>query len=110
MPLGLRSSINQNLADMLELHEELLGDMHRAVPHSEYTQLDLCSGSKQLGQNHRRIRSLNVVPEDNETMSWLQTVPGMVADPNVAADVAKAFSNKVSLFSIPIHLFQLIMQ
>lgn len=82
---------------MLGLHEELLGDMHRAVPHSEYTQLDLSSAPKQHAQYHRRIRSLNVVPEDNETMSWLHTVPGIVADPNVAADVAKAFSNKVSL-------------
>lgn len=97
MPQGLRSSINRNLADMVDLHEELLGELHRAVPHSEYTQTDLLPGPK-AGSAHRRIRSLNVVPEDDETMSWLETVPGMVAEPNVAADVAKVFTNKVNCF------------
>lgn len=28
-------------------------------------------------------------------MSWLETVPGMVAEPNIAADVANVFTNKV---------------
>lgn len=101
MPQGLRSSINRNLADMIDLHEELLGDLHRAVPHSEYTQTDLLLGPT-TGSAHRRIRSLNVVPEDDATMSWLETVPGMVAEPNVAADVAKVFTSKVNCsFSRP---------
>lgn len=100
MPQGLRSSINQNLADVVDLHEELLGELHRTVPHSEYTQLDLASRSKSHGHSHRRIRSLNVVPEDDGCMSWLETVPGMVAEPSVAADVAKVFTNKVSFFCV----------
>lgn len=95
MPLGLRSSINQNLADIVDLHEDLLGELHRAIPHSEYTQIDLPPPSNHHGQNHRRIRSLNAVPEDDESMAWLETVPGMVAEPNIAADVAKLFINKV---------------
>lgn len=82
---------------MIDLHEELLGELHRAVPHSEYTQTDLLPGPKS-GSAHRRIRSLNVVPEDDETMSWLETVPGMVAEPNIAADVARVFTNKVYCF------------
>lgn len=97
MPQGLRSSINQNLAEVVDLHEELLGELHRAVPHSEYTQLDPASRSKRRGHNHQRIRSLNVVPENDGSMSWIEAVPGMVAEPNVAADVAKVFTNKVSL-------------
>lgn len=97
MPLGLRSSINQNLADIVDLHEELLGELHRAVPHSEYSQMDLPPQSNHHGQHHRRIRSLNAVPEDDESMAWLETVPEMVAEPNIAADVAKLFINKVSL-------------
>lgn len=39
-----------------------------------------------------------MVPEDDGSMSWLETVPGMVAEPSVAADVARLFKNKVSLF------------
>lgn len=38
-----------------------------------------------------------MVPEDDGSMTWLETVPGMVAEPNVAADVAKIFTNKVNL-------------
>lgn len=93
MPQGLRSSINRNLADIVDMHEELLGEMHRAVPHSEYTQADLLLGPKH-GSGHKRMRSLNVVPENDESMSWLESVPGMIAEPNVAADVAKVFANK----------------
>lgn len=95
MPLGLRSSINQNLAAIVELHEEILGDLHRAVPHSEYTQMDLPLRPKEHIEKHKRIRSLDAVPEDDESVSWLEAVPGMVAEPNVAADVAKIFTDRV---------------
>lgn len=100
MPQGLRSSINHNLAEVVDLHEELLGELHRAVPHSEYTQLDPASRPKRRGHNHHRIRSLNVVPENDGSMSWIEAVPGMVAEPNVAADVAKVFTNKVSFLQL----------
>lgn len=97
MPSGLRSSINRNLADIIELHEELLGELHRAVPHSEYTQISPRPHSKAHVHGHNRIRSLDVVPEDNSSMSWLETVPGMVAEPSVAADVAQIFMKKVRI-------------
>ncbi|KAL1878771.1 hypothetical protein Daus18300_002047 [Diaporthe australafricana] len=95
MPSGLRSSINRNLADIIELHEELLGELHRAVPHSEYTQVNPRPRSKHHAHGHHRIRSLDVVLEDDGSMSWLETVPGMVAEPNVVADVAQIFTKKV---------------
>lgn len=97
MPSGLRSSINRNLADIIELHEELLGELHRVVPHSEYTQISLRPQSKPRVHGHNRIRSLDVVPEDNASMSWLETVPGMVAEPSVVADVAQVFNKKVRI-------------
>lgn len=97
MPSGLRSSINRNLADIIELHEELLGELHRVVPHSEYTQISLRPQSKTRIHGHNRIRSLDVVPEDNASMSWLETVPGMVAEPSVVADVAQVFNKKVRI-------------
>lgn len=100
MPSGLRSSINRNLADIIELHEELLGELHRAVPYSEYTQMNIPPHSKHHTHGHNRIRSLDVVPENNGSMSWLETVPGMVAEPSVVADVAQVFTKKVRLAHI----------
>lgn len=95
--MGLRSSINGNLTEIVELHEDILGELHRAVPHSEYTQMEFsASHLKQPSQSHRRIRSLDAVPENRDGMSWLSAVPGMVADPQVAAEVAKIFRKKVS--------------
>lgn len=102
MTSGLRSSINRNLADIIELHEELLGELHRVVPHSEYTQISLRPQSKTRGHGHNRIRSLDVVPEDNASMSWLETVPGMVAEPSVVADVAQVFTKKVRIACAPL--------
>lgn len=94
---GLRSSINSNLTEIVELHEEILGHLHRAVPHSEYTQMEIpppatTPGASVLG--HRRWKSLGAIPENS--LSWLQNVPGMTAEPQVAAEVAKIFSQKVS--------------
>lgn len=91
---NLRASINRNLNDIVELHEELLGDLHRVVPHSEYTQM---SGTVQTpaANRHHRWRSLDAVPENTTGANWLQKVPGMTAEPKVAAQVARVFGEKV---------------
>ncbi|KAK0618376.1 hypothetical protein B0T17DRAFT_496382 [Bombardia bombarda] len=103
LPAGLRSSINRNLTDIVELHEEMLGDLHRAVPHSEYTQLDLPLPVSQTGtgtHGHHQWRSLDAVPEDKDGESWLREIPGMVSEPQTAAEVAKIFSKKMNRFFI----------
>ncbi|GKT83011.1 rho guanyl nucleotide exchange factor [Colletotrichum tofieldiae] len=89
--MGLRSSINRNLTDIVELHEELLGELHRVVPDSEYTQIDIPPlPSKVTDHGHQRLRSLDSVPEDdNRAISWLQEVPGMISEAQIAGDVAK---------------------
>ena len=97
-PAGLRSSVNRNLTDIVELHEEILGELHRLVPDSEYTQLEvpikrIQSNSSTRG--HRRWRSLDAVPEGRDGISWLREVPGMVAEPQTAAEVAKIFLKRV---------------
>ncbi|KAL7909681.1 hypothetical protein GGI35DRAFT_493525 [Trichoderma velutinum] len=99
--VGLRSSINQNLTEIVKLHEELLGELHRAVPHSEYTQADLTPPSTHLPNfdypySHRRWSSLGAVPEQNTKARWLLKAPGMLSDPQVAAEVSKAFGKKIS--------------
>ena len=96
LSLNLRASINRNLNDIVELHEDLLGDLHRAVPHSEYTQAS-CAVPIQppLANGHHRWRSLDAVPENNPGANWLQKIPGMTAEPKVAAEVARVFGKKV---------------
>ncbi|KAK4147627.1 uncharacterized protein C8A04DRAFT_33791 [Dichotomopilus funicola] len=106
-PAGLRSTVNRNLTDLIELHEEVLGELHRAVPDSEYTQLDLptppATSMKQSNaslQGHRRWRSLDAVPEGRDEVSWLRDVPGMVAEPQAAAEVARVFLKRMNRFFV----------
>jgi hypothetical protein len=98
-PAGLRSSVNRNLTDIVELHEEILGELHRAVPDSEYTQLDLPmrrTQSNSSTRGHFRWRSLDAVPEGKDDISCLRDVPGMTAEPSIAAEVSKIFLKRVS--------------
>lgn len=101
LSLSLRASINRNLNEIVELHDELLGDLHRAVPHSEYTQL-FPGDQKPIkpAHGHHRWRSLDAVPENTAGDSWLQKIPGMTAEPKVAASVAKVFGQKVNSFNL----------
>lgn len=95
---GLRSSINQNLTDIIELHEEILGELHRIVPDSEYTQPEFIpvNPSTLQSQGHHRWHSLDSVPEDRGGRSILHSVPGVIAEPKIAAEVAQIFAEKVT--------------
>ncbi|KAK6842410.1 Dbl homology domain-containing protein [Apiospora arundinis] len=99
---GLRSSINRNLTDIVELHEEILGELHRVVPNSEYTQLQQIQPAHKppTRPNHQRWYSLDSVPEVKDGTPWLQDVPGMVAEPTVAADVAQVFGDRMYRFFV----------
>ncbi|OAQ96614.1 hypothetical protein LLEC1_03706 [Akanthomyces lecanii] len=70
---SLRLAIHQNLSEILRLHDEILGELHRAVPYSEYSYTD--TGLK----GHRR---------------WTSVDPGrpdMLAEPQTAAQVKRFF-------------------
>jgi hypothetical protein len=90
------------LTEIVKLHEELLGELHRAVPHSEYTQINVSPTITPFANpnclhshSHKRWSSLGAVPEQNMKARWLLKAPGMLADPQVAAEVAKIFAKKV---------------
>ncbi|KAI0911815.1 hypothetical protein F4823DRAFT_584306 [Ustulina deusta] len=99
---GLRSSINQNLTDIIELHEEILGELHRIVPNSEYMQPEYITvePSPKPSQEYHRWHSLDSVPEDRGGRSWLHSVPSVIAEPNIAAEVAQIFGKKMNRFLI----------
>lgn len=96
------------MTEIVELHEGILGELHRVVPDSEYTQGDIplsITTSAFQGHSHhhghRRWKSLDAVPEHTSKMTWLSEVPGVIADPQVAAEVAKIFSKRVLFCSYP---------
>ncbi|KAH8198715.1 hypothetical protein TruAng_007128 [Truncatella angustata] len=100
---GLRSSINRNLTDIVELHEGILGELHRAVPNSEYTQPDqfpIPLKSTGKASHHQRWHSLDSVPEDTGGASWLQYVPGITAEPDVAVQVSRIFRERMHRFFV----------
>lgn len=96
--MGLRSSINRNLTDIVELHEEILGELHRVVPNSEYTQPECIPviPKSTASKSHNRWRSLDSTSEDDGvSSSWLQGIPSVVAEPAIAAEVAHVFGKRV---------------
>jgi hypothetical protein len=98
MSQDLRSTINRNLTDIMELHDEILGELHRVIPNSEYTQLDVPQRAAihtGKANSHHRWRSLDAVPENENGLAWLHAVPGMIAEPQVAGEVARIFAKRV---------------
>ncbi|TQV95902.1 Rho guanyl nucleotide exchange factor [Cordyceps javanica] len=79
---SLRLAIHQNLSEILRLHDEILGELHRAVPYSEY------SYAEPRPKSQRRWTSFDVGRQD------------ILADPQTSAQVAKIFSQKVSSDSL----------
>jgi len=87
---NLRTSINQNLCEIIELHEEILGELHRVVPNSEYSQLDYIQSSALMADKEHRPLT-NAIGDT----SWLQKIPGLTAEAHIAAEVARIFGQKV---------------
>lgn len=86
----------------MELHEAILGELHRIVPHSEYTQLSAklplhspSSHGDGSTHGHRRWRSMDAVREQTNGLPLLlHELPGITADPQVAAEVSKIFEKR----------------
>ncbi|KAF4993745.1 hypothetical protein FGRMN_6272 [Fusarium graminum] len=103
LPERLRSSINHNLDQILQLHEEILGELHRAVPYSEYSQEDypvLSSKPAIRKIGTCRLSSLDILPEGSTSLRWLERELGMFSEPQVAAETAKIFSKRMHQFFI----------
>lgn len=88
---------------MIELHEDILGELHRVVPLSEYTQTEASISLSQMPLHpaHRRWRSLDAVPKHDKSSPLLQASPGMDTEPQIAAEVARIFTRRVSNSATP---------
>lgn len=95
---GLRRSVNQNLCEILQLHEEILSEIGRAV---------LQSNDEELGQScSTQPADLVLVKEewsggshyachDTERAAHVDHPPGSFAGPQIVAEVSRVFEKKV---------------
>ncbi|KAL1903103.1 hypothetical protein Sste5346_000387 [Sporothrix stenoceras] len=93
---GFRLSMYSSLTDIIELHDEILGSLHRVVPNSEYAGIPRMSSAYGYSATKiRRRRSLDVVPEDRTKGLPLYEYSGLSAEPHTAAAVANIFTKIV---------------
>ncbi|KAI9824694.1 MAG: hypothetical protein M1826_007272 [Phylliscum demangeonii] len=115
IPELARASILRNLTEILALHEHLLGELHRVIPHAEYTKPS--SKADRQPHQHRRSRSGSVTstashdkPGKNKTRPRKLLDPGpseadcydiaATAEPKVAKEVAHIFSGLLKRFFV----------
>ncbi|KAJ3521285.1 hypothetical protein NM208_g13366 [Fusarium decemcellulare] len=94
LPEQLRSSINLNLHQIIALHDEILGELHRVIPDSEYNQSDQLKPPTDFtnsNNGHRRCHSLDTFLDPRANLRELQSARGVSADPQVVAEVAKMY-------------------
>lgn len=90
-----------SLTDIVELHDQILGSLHRAVPNSEYVGIPPMSTSRSSSPSKiQRRRSLDVVPEDRTKGLPLYEHSGLSAGPQTAAAVANIFTKIVRIIGL----------
>ncbi|KKA27397.1 hypothetical protein TD95_000481 [Thielaviopsis punctulata] len=98
LPDGLRASINHNLAAIVELHEEILAELLRVVPGSQYGQIDYYDAvdhQKSSVDYSSLYYNVSPIPEHGSMRThWSQQVPDVFAEAQVTEDVAKVFTKK----------------
>lgn len=111
LPANTRTSIQQNISQILQLHEDLLAELHHAVPQSDFTQSGHHEASAVPKAKHIRFHSADLVPGrfvENKPARRLRhsleigrspdTQPqGLVTDTKTIGDIAKIFNKHVRL-------------
>ena len=92
-----------NLTDIVELHDQILGELHRVIPDSEYSHLSTprhLFGSPVAPK--RKSTNLNAVSEDDGKPQRVQRKDAteMSVAPDIAAKAANVFVKKVDRFYI----------
>ncbi|CEJ81667.1 hypothetical protein VHEMI01785 [[Torrubiella] hemipterigena] len=106
---SFRAAISHNLSQMIELHDEILGELHRAVPNSQYsaTETHPPKPSPIHSQSHphslvthRRCVSLDAVVDNVQIDRSDQNHQGMAVEPQVVGEVARIFGRKIKRFFV----------
>jgi hypothetical protein len=111
MTLQRRKNIQKSVTQIVQLHEELLAELHKVVPNSEATQDDAMPRPQKRKSNHMRWHSAESAPLrptlraighrfrhsiDASRPAILQ-VGGVIVNTSIVLNVAKVFDRFVSL-------------
>ncbi|KAF2494069.1 hypothetical protein BU16DRAFT_528226 [Lophium mytilinum] len=113
LPAHIRMAIQQNVTQILQLHEDILGELHKVIPHAEYTHTARHASYPVTKAKHIRFHSADVIPgrfhetrrPSHKTRRSLDNgaTPdhrprGLVTDTQTAANVAKIFNKHMNRF------------
>ncbi|KIE01818.1 RhoGEF domain-containing protein, partial [Metarhizium majus ARSEF 297] len=100
---GLRQSVNRNLSDILQLHEECLDELQRAVSHSGIKEFGHLEGVTGIPDQplHDRTQVFNRSGRANVHRGRsIMESSELCAEPQVIVEVSKIFERQMSRFFI----------
>lgn len=111
LPAQTRASIQQNISQILQLHEDLLADLHMVVPHADRTQSAHQETYPITRAKHIRFHSADLMPErfvEHKIARRLRhsldigrspnrRPQGLVTDTETVGDIARIFNIHVSV-------------
>ncbi|KAL1611975.1 hypothetical protein SLS60_000198 [Paraconiothyrium brasiliense] len=112
LPAQTRASIQQNISQILQLHEDLLAELHQAVPQADYTQSAHQEVYPVTRAKHIRFHSADLMPgrfvEHKITRKLRHSLDigrspdhrpqGLVTDTKTVGDIAKIFNKHMKRF------------
>lgn len=117
LSLQAQKSIHQNLAEIVQLHEDILGELYKVVPNAEYTQNSTIHLPVVSRPKHLRWHSVDIAPSRAPIAKLTRKLRlsldldrpaeecpvGVSAGSKTAADVARVFSKFVSVLKVLQH-------
>jgi hypothetical protein len=111
LPVQTRASIQQNISQILQLHEELLAELHRVVPQADHTHMTQQEAFPVTKAKHIRFHSADLMPgrfADHKASRRIRhsleigrspdrRAQGLVTDTKTVGEIAKIFNKHVSL-------------
>lgn len=106
-----RSSIQQNISQILQLHEDLLAELHQVVPQADFTRSAHQETYPVTKAKHIRFHSADIIPgrfaEHRATRRLRHSLEigrspdrrprGLVTDTETAGNIAKIFNRHVRI-------------
>jgi hypothetical protein len=107
-----KSSIQQNISQILQLHEDLLDELHNAIPHADFTNSAYHETYPVTKAKHIRFHSADIIPgrfaEHKATRRLRHSLEigrspdrrprGLVTDTKTAGNIAKIFNKHMKRF------------
>ncbi|KAK2593123.1 hypothetical protein QQS21_009172 [Conoideocrella luteorostrata] len=101
--LGLRRSVNQNLCEILQLHEEILNELCRAVSHSDDLDFNYYRSSipaSDISARDKEEKLCSVHCQDHFQTEHVPNSPRYFAEPQIVTEVSRVFEKKMGRFFI----------